>query len=130
MNNQSEDIRNSIQNSFNYLISNLNSELSGQKEFKNLPNNFNQLKHHFIALNAIISTKLNTFSTNRYQEAYKKKLAFTRKLDNQTSKLLALLIVKKLNRIVETKDFYLKSLNLPILHCTYKISLREYFEFV
>nr|YP_009317583.1 ATP synthase B chain precursor [Pterocladiella media]AOX49035.1 ATP synthase B chain precursor [Pterocladiella media] len=130
LNNQSDNIKNSIENSFDQLIFSLNKELKNQNEFENLMCNFKKVKFHFINLNTITATKFPEFSLNYYQDVYKRKLAFTQKLEKQTSKLLALLIAKKLAKIVALKKFYIQSFQFPILKCTQKISLREFFNFV
>nr|AOX48920.1 ATP synthase B chain precursor [Gelidium crinale f. luxurians] len=127
---QSGIIKDSIENSFDQLENHLKMELKDQREFENLIINFKGLKQYFTDLNKIISLKLSDFSSNHYQNVYKKKLIFTKKLESQTSKLVALLITKKLTKIVLLKKFYIQSFQFPNLICTQKISLREYLNFV
>nr|YP_009317629.1 ATP synthase B chain precursor [Pterocladiella musciformis]AOX49081.1 ATP synthase B chain precursor [Pterocladiella musciformis] len=128
--NQSNNIKSSIEKSFDQLIFSLNNELKNQKEFENLIHNFKKIKFHLISLNTITAAKFPEFSLNYYQNTYKKKLIFTQKLEKQTAKLLALLITRKLVKIVTLKKFYIQSFQYPTLKCTQKISLREYFNFV
>nr|YP_009988296.1 Atp4 [Gelidiella acerosa]QNM39434.1 Atp4 [Gelidiella acerosa] len=130
LNEQASAIQNSLENSFNQIIVSLDKEWHIQNEFKSLTYNFELLKAHFVELNLFISDKLSKFALNNYQEAFKKKLIFVQRLENQTSKLLALLVVKKLNKAIALKTYYLTTFQLPILTCTYKISLREFFKVI
>nr|YP_009317606.1 ATP synthase B chain precursor [Pterocladia mexicana]YP_009317652.1 ATP synthase B chain precursor [Pterocladia robusta]AOX49058.1 ATP synthase B chain precursor [Pterocladia mexicana]AOX49104.1 ATP synthase B chain precursor [Pterocladia robusta] len=130
LNYQSLAIKGSIENSFENLISSLEMELKTQRDLTNLARNFIQLKQHFVNLNSITSLKLPIFSLNNYQDIYRKKLTFTQKLENQTSKLIALLLIKKLKKILYLKKFYTQSFQLSNSTCIQKISLREYFNFV
>ena len=123
-------IQNSIEISFDHLLDSLNKELNIQQEFKSLICNFYDLKQHFINLNLLVSSKLIIFKANRYQKSYEKKLIFVQRLETQISKLIALLVIKKLNQIIQLKRYYLKKFHIPALLCNYKISLREYFETV
>lgn len=125
---RSIDIHNYIENSFSKLLVAFNQELKTQNEFKNLLYSFNFLKHHLLKLNVSVSYKLKRFALNNHQEILKRKLVFTQRLENQTSKLLALLIVKKLSKSINLKAYYLNIFQLPTLNCIYKISLRECFE--
>nr|QNM39641.1 Atp4 [Gelidiella fanii] len=126
--NRALDIQNLIANSFERVMTSLNNELQTQTEFKNLTHNFKLLKEHFVDLNLFISCKLEKFILDNYQETFKKKLIFVQRLENQSSKLLALLIVKKLNKAINLKTYYWTTFKVPVLVCAYKISLREYLE--
>nr|QJH88466.1 Atp4 [Pterocladia lucida] len=126
LNSQSRMIENSIQESFNKILISLNSELNVYKAFGFLPHDFVSLKIYFQTLNSIVSQKLINFSIQYYQSIFRKKLVFTQKLEGQISKLLALLIIKKLEGIITLKKFYLSYFELLSLFCIYKISMREY----
>nr|QNM39534.1 Atp4 [Gelidiella fanii] len=126
--NRALDIQNLITNSFEQVITSLNNELQTQTEFKNLTHNFKLLKEHFVDLNLFISCKLEKLTLDNYQESFKKKLIFVQRLENQSSKLLALLILKKLNKAINLKTYYWTTFKVPVLVCAYKISLREYLE--
>nr|YP_009988342.1 Atp4 [Gelidiella flabella]QNM39618.1 Atp4 [Gelidiella flabella] len=128
LDNQASNVHNYLENSFNQLLISMRGELQTQNEFQSLIYNFELLKEHLLKLNSTVSHKLKKFMINRYQESFKKKLIFTQRLENQTSKLLALLVIKKLNKAVSLKAYYLNVFQLPILICAYKVSLREYFE--
>nr|YP_009317468.1 ATP synthase B chain precursor [Gelidium arborescens]AOX48897.1 ATP synthase B chain precursor [Gelidium arborescens] len=123
-------IYNSIEYSFNSMLLLLKLELGIQQSAKSLINDFFNLKQHFIKLTTFVTANLKKFTLNNFQKSYKKKLIFTQRLEKQTSKLLALLIVKKLNKIVNLNQYYLKDFPLITWNCFYKISLREYFEII
>nr|YP_009317537.1 ATP synthase B chain precursor [Gelidium sclerophyllum]AOX48989.1 ATP synthase B chain precursor [Gelidium sclerophyllum] len=123
-------IYNSIESSFNSILLLLKLELDTQQGAKSLISDFFSLKQHFIKLTTFVTLNLKKFTLNNLQKSYKKKLIFTQRLEKQTSKLLALLIIKKLNKIVNLHQYYLKDFPLITWNCIYKISLREYFEII
>nr|YP_010986422.1 ATP synthase F0 subunit b [Pachymeniopsis lanceolata]WOL37390.1 ATP synthase F0 subunit b [Pachymeniopsis lanceolata] len=99
-----------------------------QQKFQNLTSDFETLKNHFVVLNKAVHNKLVTFLIKDSQTIYLSKLLFTQRLEQQTAKLLALLLSKKLYRIVLLRQFYVQKLKFANFECFYKISLREYFE--
>nr|YP_009488810.1 Ymf39 [Grateloupia filicina]AWD77500.1 Ymf39 [Grateloupia filicina] len=101
-----------------------------QKKFKNLALDFTTLKNHFTILNKTIHSKLAAFLIKNSQATYLSKLVFAQRLEQQTAKLLALLLSKKLHRIVLLRQFYTQKLKFTNFLCFYKISLREYFEII
>nr|YP_009546468.1 ATP synthase B chain precursor [Gelidium kathyanniae]AYO27816.1 ATP synthase B chain precursor [Gelidium kathyanniae] len=128
LNSRALDIHKSIRSSFDYTLTSLKSELDTQQEVRGLTDNFCDLKYYFTKLNTFLVLKLKEFTLGNYQKSYKKKLIFIQRLEKQTSKLLALLIVKKLSKITNLNRYYLKNLQLGTWKCIYKITLREYFE--
>lgn len=123
-------IYNSIESSFNSTLLLLKLELSIQQSAKSLISDFFNLKQHFVKLTTFVTVNLKKFTLNNFQKSYKKKLVFTQRLEKQTSKLLALLIAKKLTKVVNLHQYYLKDFPLITWNCIYKISLREYFEMI
>lgn len=121
-------IHNSIESSFNSTIPLLKLELDTQQGVKSLINSFFNLKQHFIKLTTFATLNLKKFILGNFEKSYKKRLIFTQRLEKQTSKLLALLIIKKLNKIVNLNQYYIRDFSLVTWNCIYKISLREYFE--
>nr|WOL37365.1 ATP synthase F0 subunit b [Polyopes affinis] len=107
---------------------NINSDL--QQKFKKLVFDFKILKDHFIVLNKVVSNKLVNYLVQNSQTTYLSKLVFTQRLEQQTTKLLALLLSKKLYRIALLRQFYAQKLKLSSFLCFYKISLREYLEII
>nr|YP_010881009.1 ATP synthase B chain precursor [Grateloupia cornea]WIA66127.1 ATP synthase B chain precursor [Grateloupia cornea] len=101
-----------------------------QKKFKNLALDFKTLKNHFIALNKLVYSKLSVFLIKNSHATYLSKLVFAQRLEQQTAKLLALLLSKKLHRIVLLRQFYTQKLKFSNFLCFYKICLREYFEII
>nr|YP_009317514.1 ATP synthase B chain precursor [Gelidium isabelae]AOX48966.1 ATP synthase B chain precursor [Gelidium isabelae] len=127
---KASSIHNSIESSFDSILLLLKLELGNQQSAKSLINDFFNLKQHFIKLTTFVTVNLKKFTLNNFEKSYKKKLIFTQRLEKQTSKLLALLIVKKLNKIANLHQYYLKDFPLITWNCVYKISLREYFEII
>nr|YP_009317560.1 ATP synthase B chain precursor [Gelidium sinicola]AOX49012.1 ATP synthase B chain precursor [Gelidium sinicola] len=128
LNSKALDIQKLIQSSFDYTLVSLKLELNTQQEVKSLTDNFCNLRSYFTKLNTFFVLKLKEFTLGNYQKSYKKKLIFIQRLEKQTSKLLALLIVKKLSKITNLNRYYLKNFQLGTWKCIYKITLREYFE--
>nr|YP_009546245.1 ATP synthase B chain precursor [Gelidium gabrielsonii]AYO27593.1 ATP synthase B chain precursor [Gelidium gabrielsonii] len=128
LNSRALNIHKSIQSSFDYILVSLKSELNIQQKVRDLTDNFCDLKSYFMKLNTFLILELKEFTLGNYQKSYKKKLVFTQRLEKQTSKLLALLIVKKLRKITNLNQYYLKNFQLGTWKCIYKITLREYFE--
>nr|YP_008963199.1 ATP synthase B chain precursor [Gelidium vagum]AGO19313.1 ATP synthase B chain precursor [Gelidium vagum] len=124
------NIQKSIKSSFDSTLTSLRSEFYTQNEIKSIVETFYGIKSHFVKLNTFVALNLNEFILNKYQKSYRKKLVFTQRLENQTSKLLALLLVKKISKITNLNQYYLQNFHLGGWKCIYKISLREHFEII
>lgn len=124
---RSKKTENSLFNSLNQLLKLLGYNIELQNKFKNLLINFKNLKTHFLKLTTTVSNQLPAYSIYKSKILYPKKFKFTQTIEQQTSKLLALLISQKLNRIASTQYFYKYNLRSPHFLCIHKISLREYF---
>jgi hypothetical protein len=57
--------------------------------------------------------------------AFPQRLQFIYRLENCTSKLLSLVLTKKLTKIVQLKSFYSFKLKNPHFICLHKINVRE-----
>ena len=62
--------------------------------------------------------------------SYKKRLSFLNKIEAQTIKLLTIIIVKKLNKILRTKQFYNSSIKFYQFSCLNSITTREYIKLI
>ena len=117
----------SLVNSLNQLLDALVHDIKFQKELKNFTNNFNFLKLHFLKLSGLIAHNLPIYSINRSKILYPKKIKLIQNTENQITKLLALLLIHKLNKIVEIQRFCKCTLKTSYFLCFDKISLREHF---
>nr|YP_010395113.1 ATP synthase F0 subunit b [Grateloupia elliptica]UQJ72554.1 ATP synthase F0 subunit b [Grateloupia elliptica] len=126
--NRSAKIQQTFTESLDQVEQGLFVDLKAQQEFQTLAADFKSLKNHFVVLNKAVHTKLVTFLIKDSQVIYLNKLFFTQRLEQQTAKLLALLLSKKLYRIVLLRQFYVQKLKFTNFECFYKISLREYLE--
>nr|YP_010395082.1 ATP synthase F0 subunit b [Polyopes affinis]UQJ72523.1 ATP synthase F0 subunit b [Polyopes affinis] len=113
--------------SLNQLLVTLTRTINLQNEFKNLTVYFKNLKHHFLRLGVLISDKLPIFYTNESKIIYPKKIKFIQNLEQQTAKILALLLIQKLNKVVKIHYFCKHNLKMQYFLGVHKILLRECF---
>nr|AHX02547.1 hypothetical protein Sflab.mt.07 [Sebdenia flabellata] len=128
--NRSNIVKDSIISSIEQLINILNKNIILHKKYSILSTDFLALKNHFSNLSLSISNELCQYSIQKSQTVYRKKLLFTQRLEQQTVKLLSLLLSKKLSKIVIVRSFLTQKLEVPTFLCFHKISLREYLEIV
>lgn len=108
------------------LINSLKSVFIYKYTFKNIAFSLEALKKHFIIFGVISSKELPRYAIKNAEIIYPKKLIFTGRLENQASKLLALLLNYKLNRITNIQNFYTHNCQIVTFLCIDKIVLREY----
>nr|WCH57804.1 ATP synthase F0 subunit b [Hypnea spinella] len=94
--------------------------------FKKITLNLESLKTHFITFGIISSKALPKYIIKRAETTYPKRLIFSERLENQTSKLLALLLNYKLTQITNIQNFYTHDCKIATFLCINKITLREY----
>nr|WCH57996.1 ATP synthase F0 subunit b [Hypnea cornuta] len=99
--------------------------LGNKSTFKNMISNFEFLKNHFIIFGMATSKELPFFVSKSMKSTYPKKLVFIERLENQTAKLLALLVNYKLNKITNIQNFYMYNCKVANFLCINKIILRE-----
>lgn len=116
-----------LSTSLNHLSTSLNHTIKLQSEFKNLINHFNHLKIFFLKLEALVSDNLPIYCINKSKAIYPKKIKFIQNLEQQIAKLLALLLIQKLNKVVKIQRFCKHNLKIQRFFCFQKISLREHF---
>lgn len=117
----------SLVTSLNQLLVTLIHTIKLQNEFKNLTTHFKNLKNYFLKLGTLISDNLSIYHTNESKIIYPKKIRFIQNMEQQIAKLLALLLVQKLNKIVKIQHFYKHNLKIQHFVCFHKITLREHF---
>nr|YP_009019505.1 Ymf39 [Gracilaria salicornia]AHG53092.1 Ymf39 [Gracilaria salicornia]AMR57142.1 Ymf39 [Gracilaria salicornia]UAD89799.1 ATP synthase F0 subunit b [Gracilaria salicornia] len=125
---QREEIETNVSDSFKARVASLDVNLKWQKLFPVLITNFKILEKQFINLSIQISAQLPLIRNREIQKAYLKKLFFTKRLEQQTSKLISLILIKKIEKITFLKYFYSTKIKITTFQCNYKIILREYIE--
>nr|YP_010947450.1 ATP synthase B chain precursor [Mimica arnoldii]WGO62536.1 ATP synthase B chain precursor [Mimica arnoldii] len=125
---QSTSIKNSIESSLDSLSNELVKGIKTQKNSKNLALNFKNLGNHFLELSFSLSDKIPLLFIRNHEKIYPKKIVFTIRLEQQTTKLLALLLSHKLAKAVYLKRFYTYNFKVSPLLCINKVVLREYLE--
>nr|YP_009365196.1 Ymf39 [Gracilaria changii]ARJ60478.1 Ymf39 [Gracilaria changii]ART65147.1 ymf39 [Gracilaria changii] len=126
--NQKDAIKVKFLESFKSIVNSLSTSLKWQKLFTLLITNFSVLEKHFKRLSLKTVQKLPLLQEQEIQKVYLKKLLFTKRLEQQTSKLISLLLIKKIERVTFLKYFYSTRVKIPVFQCNYKIILREYIE--
>nr|UAD89899.1 ATP synthase F0 subunit b [Gracilariopsis chorda] len=127
---QTSKIKNDFKESFNLFLTSLNTNLKWQNVFRNFSINFNSLKSYFKNLNLRITERLPLLHSQSIQKIYLKKLLFTHRLEQQTGKIVILLLMKKMEKITTLKHFYSTTVKFSNFKCNYKIILREYIKII
>ena len=127
---RSDKIKELVTDSLDQIIKSSNENLSLNKKSELIASDLKSLKKHFIKMNATLSNKLCHYSVQQSKLVYFKKLIFIQRLEQQSTKLLAVLLSKKLDKITLTRNFYTQKINVSNFLCFHKISLREYLESV
>nr|YP_010484896.1 ATP synthase F0 subunit 4 [Hypnea cervicornis]UVW80590.1 ATP synthase F0 subunit 4 [Hypnea cervicornis] len=116
--------------SFKELQHSLESILGYKSTFQHIIVNFQSLKNHVIIFGNETSKELPNYVSKKIEITYPKKLIFIKRLENQTGKLLALLVNQKLNKITSIQNFYTYNCKVTNFLCINKIILREYFQVI
>ena len=112
----------------NYSILEINK--NKQKNLINLKQHFKGLKHHLIIFNIYMLNILPNYHLKLYQLLLLKKLTFSKNLEQQTFKLILLLLLKKIEKLIFTHYFYINKLKVKYFIALSKISTRESFELI
>nr|YP_009511922.1 ATP synthase F0 subunit b [Gracilariopsis mclachlanii]AXI97849.1 ATP synthase F0 subunit b [Gracilariopsis mclachlanii] len=127
---QTNKIENDFKESFDLILTSLNTNLQWQNIFTTSATNLNLLKSYLKKLNKKITERLPLVHSQSVQKIYLKRLSFTQILEQQTGKIIILLLMKKMEKIAILKHFYVTTINLTSFQCNYKIMLREYIEII
>lgn len=87
--------------------------------------NFNILKSYYIELVDLLINFVPHYNKLILQNSYQKRLFFLNKVEIQTTKLLVIVLLKRLNKIIKLKKFYNQVIKTPQFLCLETISLRE-----
>nr|YP_009511821.1 ATP synthase F0 subunit b [Gracilaria ferox]AXI97698.1 ATP synthase F0 subunit b [Gracilaria ferox] len=125
---QKKEIEAKLLESFESIVNSLMTNLKWQKFFPILITNFSILEKQFTILSSKITKQIPTIQNQELQKTYFKKLSFAKRLEEQTGKVISLVLVKKIEKATLLKYFYSTKIKMPTFQCNYKIALREYIE--
>lgn len=123
---RTKKIEKTLVSSLEKILKSINQNLKTHQEFKNLVSHFKNLASHFFKLSSAISNELPFYLSKKSQITYSKKFIFIRHLEQQTIKLLILLISRKLSKFIFIQQFYAQNLKLPNFLCFQSINLLKY----
>lgn len=124
-NSRSNEIKSTIQFSLKDISISLNKTLSTKYKLWSLFYNFELLANHYLKFAYIAANWYNAYKLKTTKVAFPQRLQFIYRLENCTSKLLSLVLAKKLTKIAQLKFFYSLKLKNPYFICLYKINVRE-----
>nr|AVK39578.1 ATP synthase F0 subunit 4 [Sheathia arcuata] len=124
-NHRSNEIKSTIQLSLKEIEISLNKALNTKYNLWNLFYNFKLLAKHYLKFSYIVSDWYYSYKLKTTKTNFPQRLQFIYRLENCTSKLLSLVLTKKLIKIVQLKSFYSLKLKNPYFICLNKINIRE-----
>nr|YP_009445925.1 ATP synthase F0 subunit b [Eucheuma denticulatum]ATX68867.1 ATP synthase F0 subunit b [Eucheuma denticulatum] len=127
---KSNFLKNSIEDSLNSLLKKLIIDIKTQNKSKNFSTDFKNLGDHLLRLSFSLSNKFPLWFIKNREKTYPKKLFFANRLEEQTTKLLALLLSHKLTKIAFLQRFYIHEFKITPILCVNKVMLREYLEII
>nr|YP_009130768.1 Ymf39 [Agarophyton chilense]AKA27623.1 Ymf39 [Agarophyton chilense]ASP44551.1 ATP synthase F0 subunit 4 [Agarophyton chilense]UAD89524.1 ATP synthase F0 subunit b [Agarophyton chilense] len=128
--NQKNKIRNEFLESFQLVLNSVSINLKWWKIFPGLITNFVRLETHLKSLSSVMVLQLPIIKNHEIKRKYFKKLAFTKRLEQHTNKLIVLLLIKKIEKITFLKYFYSTKIKISPFKCNSQIALREYIEII
>nr|AYR06593.1 ATP synthase B chain precursor [Lithothamnion sp.] len=130
LNNQSTNIKTILSNSINQLHILFKNFASLRNYSQIVLTKFLTLGNYYYELTSLLISLLPRVSNRKLVISYTKRLSFLRKVEQQTMKLLPLIIIKKLNKITKLRQFYNISLKNNYFLCINNTLLREYIKLV
>ena len=110
----------------------LNKNLIVLKQFssflyllKTISQKFEILKDYYQTFMQLFLTLLVNYNKSYLVSSYRTRLDFLSKVENQTIKLLVVILIKKLTKITKIKKFYVSSIKMNQFLRLEKVSLRE-----
>ena len=125
LNNQITQIKSSLKESLKKVLDLLQNFSMLNKNLKLILVNFLELKSYYKTFIIFLERLVVNYNIYYLTSTYKKKLNFINKIEEQTFKLLTIIIIKKLNLIIRTKYFYSSSIKVSQFSSINKILLRE-----
>ena len=127
---KSNTIEKELKQSLNKTILPLQSMLNIQHRFWNLFFNFKSMGNNCIKfVNSITDWSVN-HKIKLSKAPFPKRLQFVFRLEEQASKLISLILIHKLQNVINLKHYYSYNLNNTYFICTNKISIREYLQII
>jgi len=117
-----KELKKSLKHDSDALISTLNIK----DRFWNVFNEFKSLGNNCLGIVNVMTTWSVQSSMENAKAPFPKRLQFVSILESQTTQLLSMLVIHKLQKITELKHFCHVQLNNPHFVCLNKISTREY----
>ena len=118
-------IENSLKYSLNQILVVLSKFITLKEYSINVLNNFIKLKLYYDKLVCILVNFSPSYQKFLLQASYQKRLLFLNRVEEQTVKLLIIIILKKLTKIVKIKSFYKHIFKSPQFLSLELITLRE-----
>lgn len=123
---RSVTIENDLKNSLKHVSDTLISTLDIKDRFWNVFNEFKSLGNNCLKVIDVMTLWSVQNSIENTKVPFPKRLQFISILESQTAQLLSLLVIHKLQKITDLKNFCHVHLNNPHFVCLNKISTREY----
>jgi Mitochondrial ATP synthase B chain precursor (ATP-synt_B) len=130
LNERSTKIKNLLETSLKEVSTSLNTAINTKYRFWNLFYNFERLIRHCLKFGYVVIDWFNDCNFKTTQSTLLKHLQFISRVEVHTSKLLSLILIKKLKNIVSLKSFYSSKLENPYFICLHKINIRQCVRFV
>nr|YP_010316757.1 ATP synthase F0 subunit 4 [Batrachospermum sp.]UNB13410.1 ATP synthase F0 subunit 4 [Batrachospermum sp.] len=127
---RSTKIKNLLKTSLKEVSISLNTAINTKHRFWDLFYNFERLTKHYLKFTYIVIDWLNDRNFKSTQSTFLKHLQFVSRIEIHTSKLLSLILIKKLKNVVLLKSFYSTKLENPYFTCSHKINVRQCIRFV
>nr|YP_009589031.1 ATP synthase B chain precursor [Corallina ferreyrae]QBL75547.1 ATP synthase B chain precursor [Corallina ferreyrae] len=127
---QSKDIETILKQSLKQSSLLLQEFLLLSQKPKKLVYKFYKLGGYYYNLVSVLGNLLPKYKELQLNTAYKNRLIFLNKVEQQTIKLLAVIVVKKLGKITKLKQFYSSNLKTNYFLCLKSINLREYIHLI
>ena len=122
---QSDIIRENINISLKNLSIIFQKFITFNKSFKINLNKFIEWKTHYKRFTSLLGTSILSYNKYHLTSIYNKKLIFINKIEQQTFKLLTIILIKKLSSIIKVKYFFNSTIKLNHFLNINVILLRE-----
>lgn len=122
---QSLQIETLIKNSLKAILTNLQKFIIYKNSLKAILQKFIILKVYYINLGVLVSNFTPNYTNFFLTNAFHNRFNFIYKIEDQTIRLLGLVLLKRLIKISKTKKFYKFVIKISQFTCLETISLRE-----
>nr|YP_011017710.1 ATP synthase F0 subunit b [Griffithsia okiensis]WQF69533.1 ATP synthase F0 subunit b [Griffithsia okiensis] len=123
---ETNQIESNLKKSFNNFLKILEDKKNWNTKLLKIKIYFNFLKIYYLNINLINSEKIIKLQNFKKKSNFKLKLLFINNYEKQISKLLVILLLKKINKISHINYFFKNSFKLTKFNTFNKICLKEY----